>query len=617
MKKYLTVISFLFFIIKNAQAQNLVPNPSFETYVNCPSSLGSIPQPPTPATTVSNWFRPSCGSSDYFNACSATAGSSVPNNTFGHQPPRTGNGYVGAYMQFNNPAVCREYLQTLLNSTLIAGHEYYVSFWVSLADWQPGNLSAINQIAAYFNAGYLTSTASIIDNVTPQIINTANYIGDTLNWTQVSGTFVSNGTENCIVIGNFNPFTSQTAQVISGSTGTNIPYYYFDDICVFDMTPNTHTYDTSLCGLANGALQGRSGMQSFLWNTGDTSQSLTITAQGTYWVKSFGECEAGIDTFHVLATGDTTKPNLGRDTSLCFGQTLLLDATNAAFNHYSWNTGDTTAAVTVSASGVYWVAASNSCGTFTDSISVTVKPPVPPPPSLDTIICTGAGTNIKLPYGQPQLTWHLEPGDAGIPTQPPVNATAPGSYLFYVSQTQDGCTSDLATVKVKVLIRPQPARLPEDTALCSGNIIFLGQPQEGVKYLWNTGDTSCCIQVNSSGSYWLKVSNYCDSFTSESTVTISNCSRCIWAGNAFSPNGDGLNDRFEVKGLCPLKKYQFRVFNRYGQEIFFANDIGKQWDGTFKGMPCDAGTYYYYLEADVVQQEVPRIKMKGDITLIR
>lgn len=578
---------------------------------------GQIGPPGTPLLTVTGWFKPSCGTSDYYNGC-GSGNFTVPANFLGYQPARTGNAYVGGYMLFPNSSYCREYVEAGLTTTLTAGHEYYVSFWVSLSDWQPGGLSAVNQIAACFAPGPVDSFGwTQLSFLTPQIINTANYIGDTLNWVKVSGTFIANGTESWILLGNFSHFANQTSQVITGSATSNTPYYYIDDVCVFDMAPNTQSHDTTLCGLSNGILQGPANMQEYLWNTGATDSAISISQPGTYWVKSFGECEAWCDTFYVLAIGDTVKPQLGNDTSLCYGQTLELQVSNAAFNSYTWSNGATTPSIQVNASGIYWVTVANNCGSFTDSIRVTVKPEVPAPPSIDTIICTGAGTDIRLPYTQPQLTWYLSPGGAGSAQQPRIDASQPRNYLFYVKQTEAGCESGLATVKVTVIAAPSVSLLPTDTALCKGIKITLGQPATGVSFLWNTGDTSCCIETDTSGIYRLKVANACGAYETESQVTFSDCNRCVWVGNAFSPNGDGLNDYFEVKGLCPLKKYRIRIYNRYGQQLFTTDDVTHLWDGTFNGKVCDVSVYYFYLEAEPVQPGVGKIKIKGDITLIR
>ncbi len=617
MKAYLTAVLFYFSFVAITQGQNLVPNPSFEDHVACPTIGGQIVPPTLPAVSVSNWFKPSCGTSDYFHSC-GNPNFSVPNNFFGHQPARTGNAYAGGYMMFGTANICREYVQAQLTTTLTAGHQYYVNFWVNLADWQPAELSALNQVAAYLGPAYVDSPFTAqLSFITPQIINTANYIGDTVNWVKVAGTFVANGTENWIVLGNFSSFAGQSSQVITGSATTNKPYYYIDDVCVTDMTVNTQTHDTSFCGLPTGLLQGRSTMDDFLWNTGDTTLSINITQPGTYWVKSMGDCEAWCDTFFVAGTGDTVKPQLGNDTSLCYGETLVLNAANATFNSYSWNTGATTPSITINASGTYWLTVTTSCGNASDTIVVTIKPEVTAPPSLDTVICTGSGTDIRLPYPYTQVTWYLAPNGPGSQQQPRIDASEPGSYLFYVSQTVQGCESGLATVKVMVIAAPQVRMLPADTALCKGVRIDLGHDITGVRYLWSTGDTTCCIETDTSGTYLLKVFNECGTYETESHVIFSDCNRCLWAGNAFSPNGDGLNDRFEVKGLCPFKKYRINIYNRYGQKVFTSERVSEQWDGTFKGKRCDVSVYYFYIEAEPQQGGVPKIVLKGDVTLTR
>ncbi len=68
--------------------------------------------------------------------------------------------------------------------------------------------------------------------------------------------------------------------------------------------------------------------------------------------------------------------------------------------------------------------------------------------------------------------------------------------------------------------------------------------------------------------------------------------------NAFSPNGDGLNDEFIISNLTYQKIKQFRVFNRYGQLVFSTTDPKKGWNGTFNNKPCDPGTYYYLIQLE-------------------
>ena len=86
--------------------------------------------------------------------------------------------------------------------------------------------------------------------------------------------------------------------------------------------------------------------------------------------------------------------------------------------------------------------------------------------------------------------------------------------------------------------------------------------------------------------------------------------------NAFSPNGDDNNDclRPIVSGIG-LESFKFRIFNRYGQCIFFSETLGNCWDGNFNNVPSEIGVYFYLLNAKLTR--CPTIVKKGDITLIR
>lgn len=85
--------------------------------------------------------------------------------------------------------------------------------------------------------------------------------------------------------------------------------------------------------------------------------------------------------------------------------------------------------------------------------------------------------------------------------------------------------------------------------------------------------------------------------------------------NAFSPNGDGINDIFEPRGLTYQKVTRFSIYNRHGQELFRISAAGGGWDGTHNGSPCDMGTYFYLLDLALPDGTVKQYK--GDVTLLR
>ena len=100
------------------------------------------------------------------------------------------------------------------------------------------------------------------------------------------------------------------------------------------------------------------------------------------------------------------------------------------------------------------------------------------------------------------------------------------------------------------------------------------------------------------------------------TITVDSTSHEGIPG-AFSPNGDGLNDVWHPVGLKYQKLVEYRIFNRWGQQVFYSNDINKGWDGTFNGVPQDIGVYYYVIIIANPGSEGGNIIYKGDLTLLR
>ena len=100
------------------------------------------------------------------------------------------------------------------------------------------------------------------------------------------------------------------------------------------------------------------------------------------------------------------------------------------------------------------------------------------------------------------------------------------------------------------------------------------------------------------------------------TITVDTTMHQAFPG-AFTPNGDGLNDVLHPLGLKYQKLVEYRIYNRWGQEIFYSNDINKGWDGNFNGVPQDLGVYYYVMIVAHPGGDGRNIVYKGDFTLLR
>lgn len=225
-------------------------------------------------------------------------------------------------------------------------------------------------------------------------------------------------------------------------------------------------------------------------------------------------------------------------------------------------------------------------------------------------------TGVNFPY---IYNWVNQAGDTLKTTTSTTGDTLynipPGTYKAYV-RNAEGCGKNVIVQVDGVPLAV--VDLPPDTTVCAGlpiNVVIA--PQSEVSYLWSTGDTTCCITITEAGKYTLAATNICGTITDDITLNYVKCNYCFFVPNAFSPNGDGNNDKFNVLETCLIEKYKLQIFNRWGQLVFTTLSTQNSWDGTYKGGEADAGVYYYRINAILTDKSKGEIELKGDITLIR
>lgn len=188
--------------------------------------------------------------------------------------------------------------------------------------------------------------------------------------------------------------------------------------------------------------------------------------------------------------------------------------------------------------------------------------------------------------------------------------TFQGTYIDTLTSVF-GCDS-IVTTNLSVNPLPVPL-LGNDTLMCPGDFIVLTPGNGFSSYFWSDGSDLSELHVYMSGSYFVNVS---DGLCSASdTISIGDCGTLLWFPNVFTPNNDGLNDRFKPVAQGVLTSYQILIFNRWGQQLYESNDAYPGWNGTFKGNQCPEGTYFYIAEYSVgaLKQSTTR----GSITLLR
>lgn len=237
-KKLLFIIIFI--IQGIIQAQNLVPNCSFEDTINCPDAVAQIRECKYWYSAGSEYSSP-----DYFKDCGEYP--SVPHNQFGFQYASTGNSYVGIIPYYKNATlqIGKEFIGIKLISPLNISQTYYVSFKVSFTiSYQ--NCYASNKL------GILFSTLKY-DNLHPAPIKNFAHvysnkiITDTLNWFKISGLYTPDSIYQYLTIGNFFDINNtDTLKIYQGPSYTDLSYYYIDDICV--------SLDSTKCLCTSGEL---------------------------------------------------------------------------------------------------------------------------------------------------------------------------------------------------------------------------------------------------------------------------------------------------------------------------------------------------------------------------
>lgn len=380
----------------------------------------------------------------------------------------------------------------------------------------------------------------------------------------------------------------------------------------------------------------------YKWDFGDgtygtqANMQHIYTQQGQYTIKLVGSKNGcgdsttkKIDTRHPLSVGFSVD----KDT-ICATQSIKFtnsDVVTGPGNYY-WNFGDSTTDNNQNPTHQF-----NKPGTYTvmhvitdvipcsDTITKTVL--VQPLPTIkltisDSLLCEGIATEFASTYtpGTTYVNWDFGDGDQIVGKGPLQHAYyLPGNYTVTVTANYPQCPAVNATKNVTVFDLPH-VNVGPDTSMCpySDPIVLSNSynNNEGVKYLWNTGDTVNNTLATQPGTYWLQISNASGCFAADSVEVFKSC--YIDIPNVFSPNGDGVNDYFFPRQLLSkqVTKFHMEVFNRWGEIIFQTDNIsGRGWDGNFNNKPQPEGVYIYSIDAQI--NGYPEEQLKGNVTLLR
>lgn len=337
-----------------ASSQNLVPNGDFETYTLCPDYVSQIDR-------AEGWFRPTDGTSDYFNACLGVPFSmNVPDNQFGDEMAHSGNGYAGFYCFHEVDASTvpgdddHEYVTRPLSTPLIPGKTYSAEFFISLADVSK---YAVDDIGMLFSTEAPYRNDELRIESEPQIKHGGtSWLDEKNGWTRISGCFIADSAYRFITIGNFH----DGANTAFLEVPTNYPlayysYYYVDDVRAIEVERPELGPDITTCDHATLVVLEPVPDPTNTWSTGETGDSIIVESPGVYWVNVNVEGCIVADTIEVSVL-EPIALQLPADTlvDLCSTPFIVLTSDGSPVGASAlWSTGATTPSIAVNAPGIF------------------------------------------------------------------------------------------------------------------------------------------------------------------------------------------------------------------------------------------------------------------------
>ena len=587
-----------------SQCGNLVPNGGFETFSAIPNDDcdWGLATGWNNAATSSN-CNTTNGTPDYYHVLGQGDYSALPSNYYATLNPFEGDAVMGLGGLINLVPAFREYISISLNSPLVIGESYTMRFSMSAGVPNVGGLYADGWGAAL-------SVGSILQDVgTSNVIPIANQdfivpgVFNSTQWQTFTFTFVADQPYTQFTFGNFFSPAEQNS-VPFGTQGTlSIAYIFLDDVSIVPATVPPLTVnvpDFSICPGetvdANATVTGGSVPYTFSWAPGITSTNNPISlspTQTTSYTVNVTDCNGSVAT----ASFDVT-----------IGTENVID-TRTACNSFTWIDGITytsstnTPTVTfTSVSGCDSIVTLNltieNAGNFTNPIVDLGE---------DKILCSESLTLNATTAGATTYLWNTGNSSNQI------TITSPGVYSVEVSNVCFSSTDTIVVLENDF----NPPTFDLDVQFCQGDSVSIGpNPQDVDGFVWEDGFVNSPRFVCETGNYTISITGACDIDTLTISVEEEFCEGCeAYIPNSFTPNFDGLNDAFSPITECIFEKYEFSIYNRWGEVIFKSNNQNEKWDGKYKGSDCVNELYVHVVLYKFPSQTIKQ--MNGSVMLLR
>ena len=482
----------------------------------------------------------------------------------------------------------------------------------------------------------ITGENSVCQNETE--VYTAPYeLGATYTWNITNGSIIGgNGYDTIVVHWDTDGLGTITVSQNSSSGGcsafglldVNISSYPVpavigpDSVCAFDNTIYYSTFETPghiyTWGIDNGTITSGMGTPSIsvYWNGDPGLGFITLN-------DSSGLCSADIiypivvgvtPIFDVSIVGSTDST-----ATICAGDIITLDA-GSGYDSYVWNTGDTTQSIQPDSTGTYSVTVENDGCSAASSNSIDIN--VLENPYRPILTATGfnalCSSDTLILYSNTNPT-DLVTWSTGA-TNDTIYITSPGEYILNVLY-DNGCTnSDTIMIGNSAL----SSDAGTDQIVSVGTEVQLnGSVSASNPYstFWSpsTGlsDSSILnptVTIDSTTTFYMTTIDSVGCTTVDSVIIYVQPDNYIGIPTAFTPDGDGLNDHFQVLLHPEAILKQCDVYNRWGEKVYTTNTT-IMWDGKYKDLALTIGTYVYVIVLDV-PGESNKI-YKGDISILK
>lgn len=354
---------------------------------------------------------------------------------------------------------------------------------------------------------------------------------------------------------------------------------------------------------------------------GDYLYRLTVAEGSNITIAS---CRVNSDniTIRVNALPVANASNNGPG---CEGQPLTLSAGNGDTyqwtgpgNYISNNAMPVLLNILQANAGTYYIKVTTTAGCVNrDSTIVIINAAPVADAGADVRICEGASTRLQGSGGQ---TYNWLPATGLSASNIASPQAAPADSTLYILTVSNGTCTDRDSVLVAVLKKPR-ANAGPDLQIFQGSSVKLQGSFGGsrVVYFWTPGynilssasDINAEVAPLTDTIYTLHVQSQDGCGTATDDVFVRVLMK-IKIPNVFSPNGDGINDDWQIDELASFPESDITIFDRYGRQVFNTKGYNKPWDGKLNSKPLPVGVYYYILDLKNGLK-----KMGGAVTILR